>query len=821
MNPLVVLNLGPGNCQTGFNSVNAQLLFPDSELPVQYRGRGSLPAAKNLPELYEQWRRLYEALNNRFRSRLSAKDLIEFEPEPITNVSRVDLLELSERLEGEINQWLNSPGFRKIDQQLRVKLDPKENVRVIIETDDPLLQKLPWHLWRFFKDYTKAEVALSSPEYEVASQTTTAISRRMRVLVVLGHSEGIDTQVDRLMLEDVDADTIFLSNPNRAELDRQLWDDKGWDIFFFAGHSTSHAVDGKGKFKEQLFLNSDEKLSIDELRNALSASISRGLKLAIFNSCDGLGLARALADLNIPQLIVMREPVVDPVAHAFLENFLQTFSHGEAFYTAARYAREKLQGLEGKYPGASWLPVIFQNPTEAPIVWTKGAEPPQSQSLLIEPREPQPQPVKSKTLSDINWRHLLVTSLAVTLPLVGVRALGLLQPLELSAYDHLIRSRPVSWEQPAVDQRLLVIEIDQDDTDKYGYPIRDGVLAAALDQLRQRQPRAVGIDMHRYQVNEPGREELLEQFEKSPDLITVCSFDQSDREILGHPPEFSRYQAEHQVGFSDLEIDDDYQRNRPVVRRHLLSYDPHLGPISSACSTPYSLSLNLALRFLRKEGVQPLNANTQQNWHLGPVVFNRLAVRTGGYQQLDGQSSQILLNYRFKPKPAHRISFTDLLEGRFNDNLIRDRIVLMGVTDPIANDIRETPFGTLPGVWVHAHGVSQLLAAVLDERPLIWVLPQVGQWQWGDMLWIWGWAVVGGVLVWCIRRPVMVLLVVGGASVGLRQVCLLLLVQGGWVPLVPALFALGGTAGVLLAYKHGYLRVITGAVSKLTIRVGS
>lgn len=809
MSPLVVLNLGPGNCQVGFDSVTVQLLFPDSQLPVKYRGRGSLPVAENLPKLYEKWRNLYEALNDRFRSRLSAKDFIEFDPEPITNVSRADFRSLSTQLKHEINEWLKSPGFRNIDQQLRMKLDTKENIRIIIETDDPLLQKLPWHLWQFFESYTKAEIALSAQEYERATSAPTKLSRQMRILVVLGHSEGIDIQPDRLMLEDAEAETVFLTEPKRSELDHYLWEEDGWDIFFFAGHSTSQAVDEAGVLTEQLFINPKEKLSIDQLRNALKASINRGLKLAIFNSCDGLGLARALADLNLPQLIVMREPVIDPVAHTFLKNFLRVFSRGEPFYTAVRSAREQLQGLEGEFPGASWLPVIFQNPTEAPIAWTRISEEPQQKQLPL-PAEQQPRlPVVKPPPPRVNWRHVLVTSLAVALPIVAVRTLGLLQPLELSAYDHLMRSRPINSDQPNIDERLLVVEVKEEDTDRYGYPINDDVLAKALEQLQQHQPRAVGVDMHRYQVNEPGREELLEQFKKSPNLITVCSFDKDYREILGHPPEFSRNQANQQVGFSDLETDDKHQLGKPTVRRQLLSYDPHLGPVSSTCSTPYSLSLNLVLRFFEAEGVKPLKANAEQNWQMGSVVFERLAARTGGYQQLDGKSSQVLLNYRVNSLPARRVSLSELLDGKIDDSVIRDRIILMGVTDPIGNDYRETPYGELPGVWVHAHGVSQVLGAVLDERPLIWVLPQWGQWQWGDMLWILGWSMVGGLMVWRIRSVVLVGVCGVVVIFGLRQICLLILVQGGWVPFVPALLALGGTAGVLLAYKQGYLRTIT------------
>ncbi len=807
MNPLVVLNLGPGNCQVGFDNVTVQLSATDGQPLIKCRDVGKLPAAENLPGLYSKWQRLYEALNNPLGLRLSTKDFIEFDDsDAITNVSRADFGDLSEQLKAEINQWLKSPEFRNIDQLLRMQLRPEENIRMIIETDDPLLQKLPWHLWTFFEHYTKAEVALSAQKYGRASQVAPKTNRQMRILVVLGHSDGINVQSDRRMLEEVSAETVVLTEPQRSVLDRYLWDEQGWDILFFAGHSTSHAVDEKGGFQEQLYINPKEQLSIDQLRNALRASISRGLKLAIFNSCDGLGLARALADLNLPQLIVMREPVIDPVAHTFLKNFLRLFSLGEPFYTAVRYAREQLQGIEGEFPGASWLPVIFQNPTEAPITWTKGLGQPRQQPLRVEPPVKEQPPALTEPV--ITWRKLLIASVAVTLPLLGIRALGFLQGPELSAYDRLMRARPVSWEQMPIDKRLLVIEINEDDTDDYGYPIRDATLATVLDTLQQAQPRAVGVDMHRYQVNEPGREELLQQFRQSPDLITVCAFDKNNREILSHPPEFSPEQAQAQVGFSDLETDDEFQPGRATVRRQLLSYDPKLGPVSSLCSTPYSLSLNLALRYLQAEGVQPLTANAQQNWQMDQVTFNRMAQRMGGYQKLDGLSSQVLLNYRFTPKPAQRISLTDLLEGRIDASDIRDRVVLIGVSDPIANDYRETPYGELPGVWVHAHSVSQILAAVLDERPLMWALPQLGQLQWGDMVWIWGWSLVGGLLIWRVRSVIFVAGVSVVMVLGLRQICLVLLVKGGWVPFIPALVAFVVTAGVLMAYKRGYFRQI-------------
>ena len=97
--------------------------------------------------------------------------------------------------------------------------------------------------------------------------------------------------------------------------------------------------------------------------------MQRGLKLAIFNSCDGLGLVPDLEKLHIPQLIIMREPVPDVVAQEFLKHFLKEFSSGKSLYASVQEARKRLILLEDKYPCASWLPVICHNPTTKSVTW--------------------------------------------------------------------------------------------------------------------------------------------------------------------------------------------------------------------------------------------------------------------------------------------------------------------------------------------------------------------------------------------------------------------------------------------------------------------
>ena len=186
-------------------------------------------------------------------------------------------------------------------------------------------------------------------------------------MAIVGNCQDIDVAAVRAVRAALtDAETRFLVKPSRCEFDRELWDTEGWDILFFAGHSCSEGETGRIYLNEESTYNS---LTIEQLEEALTA-IARGLKLAIFNSCDGLGLANALEKLHIPQVIVMREPVPNLVAQQFFHYFLEAFAvHKLPLYLAVKQGRCRLQGLEEEYPAASWLPVICQNPAVRSPNW--------------------------------------------------------------------------------------------------------------------------------------------------------------------------------------------------------------------------------------------------------------------------------------------------------------------------------------------------------------------------------------------------------------------------------------------------------------------
>ncbi|MFP4221614.1 MAG: CHAT domain-containing protein, partial [Phormidium sp.] len=381
---------------------------------------GQLPAAPELlTQLESHWLEKYRPLSAPYRIKSKG---IEYSGSIQTRLK--DCQESGKTLRDRLNQWLDAESFRDIDRLLRQQLKPDEDIRVLIRTNDSRLHKLPWHLWNFCQSYPNTEIALSPPKFQRRERfSSTGGRQKIRILAILGHRGDIDVEGDRQTLNNLpDAEVEFLDEPTRSEINDQLWD-QPWDIIFFAGHSETEGDEGR------IHINPTESLTIDELWYALRKAVNQGLQVAIFNSCDGLGLARRLDDLQIPITIVMRELIPDQVAHAFLTHFLEGFADGKPFYRAVREARERLQGMENQFPCASWLPVVCQHPWEDPPTW---------QGLLT-PLTPPP----SKTLPW--WQGLgtvLVASVLVTSLVMGVRSLGWLEQSELNAYDHLLRSRP-------------------------------------------------------------------------------------------------------------------------------------------------------------------------------------------------------------------------------------------------------------------------------------------------------------------------------------------------------------------------------------------
>ncbi len=738
MGNIVILSLGKGSLNAGFSSVTALLWLNSNPHPIKFTG--SLPPAPEIPELYRNWRLLYVALSQR----LQRRGKIEIEDGGVTNISQVDLNSVCDRFHYCINNWLNSEDFRQINHQIRTELSRSDQIRVIIETDDDLLRRIPWHLWNFFEDYPQAEIALSTQEWQIKNNLKTTTDQ-VKILAILGNSEGINIQADQNFLQTLPGAKVkFLVEPKRQQLNESLWE-QGWDIFFFAGHSKTEAQTGR------IYLNETDSLTIEQLKFALKTAIERGLKLAIFNSCDGLGLAEQLASLHIPQVIIMREPVPDRVAQQFLKYFLNEYASGESLYLSVRRARERLQGLEEEFPCASWLPVIFQNPAQLPLTWQEMSS--NQQKQVIKPQKKQlPGLVKVLTMP------VFIASILTLVLVLGIRQLGWLQSWELQAYDQLMRLKP----DEGKDHRILVLKITESDL-KYqaklgmkrdhSSSLSDSALEQILSKFQPLKPRAIALTIY-HDFPFSIEQNLATKVKNNPNFFAMCRGGDpsptSKHPGISPPDNFS----ENRVGFSDVIAD---KKNNNILRRYLWAANFNN---DSPCQAEKSISLKLGLHYLKAENIYP--QFTQEGYLVGKALLKPLNFPAGGYQKLDGKEGyQMLLNYRSR-NIAEEVTLTQVLQNQFNPDLVKNRIILIGVTAESINDNYYTPYSDeqiIRSVFLQAQMVSQILSAALDGRPLLEVLP-----AWGDAVWILVWCLTGGVLVGNIRQ-IIPLVLAGGIAI--------------------------------------------------------
>lgn len=356
MSKLVVLNIDEGNFEQGFP---VRLEIGEDGSTYHKIIKGSLPPAPELPELYEDWKEIYHELGTTRQ--------IDLPPVQVTNCSQLEnCQEAARKLEKYLRGWFAQLSWRELRVRIEENVQPQELVRVIFHTENIYLQKLPWHLWDLFDRRQYAQFALSA-DYALPCAP---LKGRVRILAIFGGSQGLDLTSDLKSLNDLErnqgATVKLLEKPRREELSNGLWEQR-WDILFFAGHSSSQSGGNSGLIQ----INDTESISLNQLKNSLRTAVRNGLKLAIVNSCDGLGLASELSGLGVPQMIIMREPVPDEVARQFLHYFLNAFTKGEPFYLAVRKACERLEWMEQENPCASWLPIICQNPAAKELRWPK------------------------------------------------------------------------------------------------------------------------------------------------------------------------------------------------------------------------------------------------------------------------------------------------------------------------------------------------------------------------------------------------------------------------------------------------------------------
>ncbi|MBE9224283.1 adenylate/guanylate cyclase domain-containing protein [Phormidium sp. LEGE 05292] len=387
------------------------------------------------------------------------------------------------------------------------------------------------------------------------------------------------------------------------------------------------------------------------------------------------------------------------------------------------------------------------------------------------------------------WRGVFITAPSITLLVIALRFAGLFQSLEWSAYDQLFHLRP----REARDSRIVIVGINESDLQELKqWPIKDKILVELLQKIKQQKPRAIGLDIYRDLSvgSESEHQQLLQLYRTTPNLIGIKKVVGGASGPAVNPPPILNEKG--QIGANDLPLDTDGKIRRQFLYLHKTE----------------SLGLRLALMYLKQEGIGA-TGDKNNNLQLGKVVFVPFEANDGGYVRTDAAGYQVILNFRgagnFKI-----VSLLDVLKNRIPNDLMRDRIVLIGSTAESLNDILYTPYSSsfvgipqrISGVEIHAHLTSMIISAVIDGRPLIKTLPEPLEWLWilcgatiGAVL-TWQWRYRGGVGKFSVKRTTSILLVIAGFFL----TGYLAFLGGWWIPVIPPVVAFVGSASVIISY---------------------
>ena len=369
----------------------------------------------------------------------------------------------------------------------------------------------------------------------------------------------------------------------------------------------------------------------------------------------------------------------------------------------------------------------------------------------------------------------LLICVLVCAGVLWVRKVGVTEPSEFGVYDYYLQHQ---HQISVPDPRILVVAISESDIQQLGsWPLNDGLLAKVLKNLLAHNPRVIGVDIFRNIEVPPGSDELRELFSRDIPVVTIMKF--GDKTSPGVP---GPYMAKDKlrVGFSDALIDPG-----GTTRRGLLFMDD--GQVICA-----SFPLLLATAYLKKEGIQPRpDPANPELLQLGKTTFVPLGAESGGYVDMDASGYQFLLNFAGAEAEFKSISLAEALSGKFADEAVRDKIVIVGATAVSLKDCFVIPIAKsseegqrIWGVELHATTVSQLLHSAIDgQKPMEF---------WSNRVEM-GWIVLWGLLGYLIGLKV--------SSFGRFAICmflfpallaiitLLLFSRGLWVPVVPPVLA--------------------------------
>lgn len=429
-------------------------------------------------------------------------------------------------------------------------------------------------------------------------------------------------------------------------------------------------------------------------------------------------------------------------------------------------------------------------------------------------------PFKSQALG------CLLISLLITGAILLVRAQGWLQRLESITYDRFVKGR---MKTDSKDDRIVLVGMTEQDLVDYGFPIPDDKLLEVIQKIDGQKPAITALDMYR-DLPEPRGQAPAEYEKFQKNLLNLESVFAIERVgIVDAPSEF--YGTDRVLANNlpkDIQIDG-------VFRRGMLFAEQRKKKPKEDADSLQALSLGMAIAYLASKeidvGFEP-GPDQRPLLRLNKTIIPRLTSDAGGYVGLQVKDYEYLVDFeaplsfrvekkspdnplgQFSDDTPYDYSFGEVIRDQVPPGAFTGKIVVLATVMQSIKDSNPTPIDeNLRGVQQHIMMTHQLLGYALDgKKPTGW-------WpEWGEILWITGCTLAGGMLGLWLRTPLRLVPALLLVLAGIIYAAYFAFHQGLWIllaaPFIGCVVAAALVTSYVVALERAKGRVVESLFSK-------
>ncbi|MBU1524506.1 MAG: CHASE2 domain-containing protein [Candidatus Omnitrophica bacterium] len=258
-------------------------------------------------------------------------------------------------------------------------------------------------------------------------------------------------------------------------------------------------------------------------------------------------------------------------------------------------------------------------------------------------------------------------------------------------------------------KEIVVVNIDDQTLRKIKskWPFKRSLYAKALSILNQEKAKTVGFDIvFRGEGDLEGDKKFAAALKNFNGKAILAYFLDNQGNPL-YPQEI--FKQNSITGFINTPADPD-----GVIRKSA-------GYIKHKNGDDFSWAIKTAASFYGTKPQTSLDSKhlTGQTFFVNDkkILLNKAIVTSDN--RIVASRGEFNINYLLKPKDFKNISFCKLISGDFPKKLFHNKVVLIGSTAKIIHDTHSTPLGKMPGVFIHANAIVNILnGKLLKSLPI-------------------------------------------------------------------------------------------------------